>query len=1588
MAKILVARGQATINIQKDGYTLSQSPGEYIFPADADGKIVSAVSVTSSVKVTLGDSGFTRFSIGNITRPAGFSSISVNNSNKTITYTVAAGTTTLADHGTVVIPVIISGITYTLSFVWSKAKSGAPGKDGNDTVMLDWVKEWNTNKTLIGSSTVITPKIFTGIKNSDGTITGVAIGQFPLSVRTASGTITSETVNGIYGFKNGYKTFFVDHGGNVQFGHGDQVVKYNAATGKVEFGNGVSLNWIGATFIDKDGVFTGKLSAGTVKAVQLDASQITSGTVSASRIDVASLKASLITAGNIEALTLNVTKGKIGGWSVDGDSICRGTKNNTSGAMTAASGSMTLGSNGIRGFKWCLDASGAGAVAGGNISWDASGNVTFASSVSLQWTNPINTIVTALGGNGSPKLTKITAAGIYTGTVTASQITAGTISADRIAAGSITASKLDIANVKASLITAGNIEALTLNVTKGKIGGWSIGATVLSGNHILLDCGNRRVVVYGLNSGATTGQRVQLYYNSDSDFGLYATNSTGTCVARFGSQNNIAGWTVDASSIRKGNIVLGSDGSITNGTKWKLNNDGSGQIASGNISWDTAGKVSFSPAVSLLWKNDIEAAKTTNYGYPYYYRLVINGEENKYYPVILKGGEQNFKRDILVRRAYSEQAPASWNTSTHKGGLVLLLKANFGGWGGISYSWDIYELSESYCRMFAGAALCGNNCMFAVFLRGGGTTGAVYHIYSDQPIVSNAMSPSPIPAAPQIAYNSDLIFQSGSTKANAPAPRTLTASVEEEIRRKRFIALAQGSDSTLAAHPLTYIGSTGIYTGTLTAAQVNAVSINASSIKTGTLSADRIAAGSINASKLDAASIKSSIINTTYINGLSCTFTKGKIGGFTIGSDNVTVGSVGATGAIPLQIRSASTGSGYWYTGAYKPLGITLTWHQSSNAGHIVFGQIAASGSTVKTGFIGIQMMSWDHLEYFCLSANYTKSGGKEIYNRIAGWAFDHNHIWKNNISLGSDGSITNGSKWKLNNDGSGQIAGGNISWNASGSVTFASSVSAQWTTGITTAQELASAMAFGKMLYRDPTFWKGNNSTGVYNNSGNGMVTVTRQQDTSAPNDSKYVLKIQTNGTASPGNGGFYFGTACSSRKVLVARIIAKIPAGRNICWASNNIGTGGSSRWLTSTAGTGDWKEYVYKVVCGTSNFSSTHFFYIDGAQGTSAAPLVWYVAYATVFDLTSTEKYTTTIDANGIYTGTVKANQIIVDSALVVGGSSYSGSISVKDAGNAVKVTLDRTGITAVAGKIGGWTLGTSSLAASAPSSGHRIVMAASGYIYHDNPSTGKEYWALKTDGSAVFGYGKISFAADGSGNLANQNIKWDTGGNVTMTGTINANAGTIGGFSIGQGRIGSTATGSGSGGGLAIYNDLFRVGNTISYVLLGANTFPASSGGTCAAGRIVNNKVNSYMNNYGLYIDVKNGRRNYGVWSNAPLVAPAAIGLKMKKIYFTGSGYSIDFSDSNVFCVYANSTCNVNLPSASSVASMFGYSSLPSDFAYMFTLFYSYNWGGHINIMNVRNQNGGTSNYGMERGDSLTLLCCNYPSFHYQVLNYNG
>jgi hypothetical protein len=160
-----------------------------------------------------------------------------------------------------------------------------------------------------------------------------------------------------------------------------------------------------------------------------------------------------------------------------------------------------------------------------------------------------------------------------------------------------------------------------------------------------------------------------------------------------------------------------------------------------------------------------------------------------------------------------------------------------------------------------------------------------------------------------------------------------------------------------------------------------------------------------------------------------------------------------------------------------------------------------------------------------------------------------------------------------------------------------------------------------GGMIFTDQKFQNGINNTYVYNNLGNGTVTNTRIAMADSPTGSGYGLEVRTTGTPSPGWGGFYFANMASANKVFITKIIASIPVGYTINWASNAFGDGGTITWLTSQDGTGTWQEYVCKVTCGpTGAFSSTNFYYLTGgATPTSSNPLVWRVAYATVFDTT---------------------------------------------------------------------------------------------------------------------------------------------------------------------------------------------------------------------------------------------------------------------------------------------------------------------------------------------------------------------------------
>lgn len=261
------------------------------------------------------------------------------------------------------------------------------------------------------------------------------------------------------------------------------------------------------------------------------------------------------------------------------------------------------------------------------------------------------------------------------------------------------------------------------------------------------------------------------------------------------------------------------------------------------------------------------------------------------------------------------------------------------------------------------------------------------------------------------------------------------------------------------------------------------------------------------------------------------------------------------------------------------------------------------------------------------------------------------------------------------------------------------------------------------------------------------------------------------------------------------------------------------------------------------------------------------------------------------------------------------------------------------------------------------------------------------SIKLEG-LVTANGNFRILEDGSVEAANGVFK----------GEIEATSGTIGGFEIGRNRIGAVASQTGSGGSLAIYENFFRVGGDSGYVMLGDDVIPASAGGAfSAAGRVVNRKQNMGAQwgfdaaNYGLFIDVSGGTKNYGISSNAALIAPSFVGTKASILTFDSGSYKVDFSQYNVILMYYNdpnySGTNVELPSELSVARQFGLSVLPDDFAATVT-FRVRPGSKKITLQGIYNHNEALVDYGMEAGDSVTVLITKIDGFRYQILNHSN
>ena len=155
-----------------------------------------------------------------------------------------------------------------------------------------------------------------------------------------------------------------------------------------------------------------------------------------------------------------------------------------------------------------------------------------------------------------------------------------------------------------------------------------------------------------------------------------------------------------------------------------------------------------------------------------------------------------------------------------------------------------------------------------------------------------------------------------------------------------------------------------------------------------------------------------------------------------------------------------------------------------------------------------------------------------------------------------------------------------------------------------------------GTAVFDDP-----HGAISVYNNSGNGVVTIVK--DTTVSHYySDYSYKITTTGAANPAYGGFHRKVDSKANGKFVHVFYARLPKGTYVQNYYNPVGDDAKFTWLTSQYGTGDWQWYAYELQCGsTGSFSTFGYIALNSlTTPTSSNPITWYVGYNQVVDVTN--------------------------------------------------------------------------------------------------------------------------------------------------------------------------------------------------------------------------------------------------------------------------------------------------------------------------------------------------------------------------------
>ncbi|RME27993.1 MAG: hypothetical protein D6800_04400 [Candidatus Zixiibacteriota bacterium] len=584
----------------------------------------------------------------------------------------------------------------------------------------------------------------------------------------------------------------------------------------------------------------------------------------------------------------------------------------------------------------------------------------------------------------------------------------------------------------------------TVVATSGSIGDQTGWRWVIDPQRLRLTDGTHSPIIMGLSraGGVTdpeiriskdgeswgTSNYVRMYWDGSTPgsetYGIEGV-SGGLQVFHLGDVNQIAGWQFDDARLYSGNIEMLSSGAIQHtGGKWGLSDDGSGSLAGGAISWDAAGTLTIGNGVvkevGVAQRYTGTWGASTDPGNS-------SGKWIKLFSGQLSGNYKGltFSASFGTRNANGDYAP---------GKLVVRLGTDGSGafyTGAANARPQIYLIDEydTTLRAFTDIRVVhtGSNNIEVW-----GQIG--YNWFQNVPVEADVWTNSNNP-------NYNVTLTATAEQASAPAGVDVW-DLASNGRENKILRDAKGYADTLSqedkdafAQNLGYID----YANLVAAAAAGNTIISGGFIRTSLIDAETVLTNALLARKITTSDVDFTVVGTGNVVATINASTEGlriSAGLLQIDATTVWVGD-----HIPSHIKAD-------YDAEVAAL--------RSDADAILGGFLTSGTTIIQGGFIKTNLIDtdaltikWDNLTNVPSLLSTTPSAAG-LYATASGIGYWNGSLWTSYIA----------------GDGSGQLAGGAISWTAGGALTISGYATETYADGAaSTAETNAKGYADGVAL-------------------------------------------------------------------------------------------------------------------------------------------------------------------------------------------------------------------------------------------------------------------------------------------------------------------------------------------------------------------------------------------------------------------------------------------------------------------------------------------------------------------------------------------